>query len=157
MLRGRLVLRVLPHGRCINSHLRPSQFHQHKPCRPKHSQLTITRFKRTDADKKAAISRAINNNPQASEAEGVPVDNIFGMRPIDYTILPPIHRSPPPPPPRPGMRKYIFPLSLLTFIGIAGYFYVNNQNDNLEFWMAMQNGEAIDVGEDDDDANDDEV
>ena len=34
---------------------------------------------------------------------------------------------------------------------------MNNQNDNLEFWMAMQNGEAIDVGEDDDDANDDEV
>ena len=44
------------------------------------------------------------------------------------------------------------------FAGITGYFYVNNKNDNLEFWMAMQNGEAIDVGDDDDDddENDDQ-
>lgn len=76
------------------------------------------------------------------------------MRPIDYTILPPIHASPPPPPPRPGLGKYIFPISVVIFAGIVGYFYVNNKNDNLEFWSAMEKGEAIDVDVDDDDEDD---
>jgi hypothetical protein len=112
----------------------------------------VTRSKQTNADKKAAISRAISNNEQsATEPVG---DNIFGMRPIDYTILPPIHASPPPPPPRPGLGKYIFPISVVIFAGIVGYFYVNNKNDNLEFWSAMEKGEAIDVDVDDDDEDD---
>ncbi|KAL3776356.1 hypothetical protein HJC23_010624 [Cyclotella cryptica] len=119
--------------------------------------LLITRSKRTasssnQTEKRAAISRAISNNnnnnhntnqPSASASANTPIaDNIFGMRPIDYTILPPIHRSPPPPPPRPGMKKYIFPLSVVFTAGVVGYFYVNNQNDNLEFWRAMQEGRA---------------
>lgn len=75
------------------------------------------------------------------------------MRPIDYTVLPPIPRSPPPPPPRPGMKKYVFPLSVLVTAGVVAYFYVNNQNDNLEFWQAMQEGRAtVDIG----DVHDDE-
>lgn len=139
-------------SRCTK-HLRPAQTNALKPNQP---QQIITRSKQTKPDKKA-ISRAIEKNKQTPEPElEVPADNIFGMRPIDYTILPPICHSPPPPPPRPGMRKYIFPLSLVVFAGIFGYFYVNNKNDNLEFWMAMQNGEAIDVGNDEDDDDDED-
>ncbi|KAL7506065.1 hypothetical protein ACHAXN_003412 [Cyclotella atomus] len=121
----------------------------------KQFRLVITRSKQTNT-KKDAISRAINNNKQTSTPEGSlhPVDNIFGMRPIDYTIRPPICNSPPPPPPRPGMRKYIFPMSLVVFAAITGYFYVNNKNDNIEFWLAMQNGEAVDVDGDDDEDED---
>lgn len=33
---------------------------------------------------------------------------------------------------------------------------MNNKNDNLEFWMAMQTGEAVDITDDDDDDDDDE-
>lgn len=144
-------------GRCYTN-LRPTHIRPTNSSKLKHFQLTTTRSKRTDADKKATISRIITNNVQSSSTpprEKI-LDNIFGMRPIDYTIVPPICHSPPPPPPRPGMRKYIFPLSLVVCAGITGYFYVNNKNDNLEFWLAMQNGEAIDVGDDDDDDEDDE-
>lgn len=119
------------------------------------SRLVITRSKQTNS-KKAAISRAINKNQKAEGDNLLPADNIFGMRPIDYTIRPPICNSPPPPPPRPGMRKYIFPMSLVIFAGITGYFYVNNKNDNIEFWLAMQNGEAVDVDDDDDEEDDED-
>ena len=47
-------------------------------------------------------------------------------------------------------------MSLVVFSGITAYFYVNNKNDNLEFWMAMQTGEAVDIDDDDDDDDDEE-
>ncbi|KAL3770886.1 hypothetical protein ACHAW5_003974 [Stephanodiscus triporus] len=38
----------------------------------------------------------------------------------------------------------------------VGYFYVNNKNDNYEYWRAMQSGEALRIDDDDDDDYDDE-
>mmetsp|Transcript_15433 Transcript_15433/g.33425 ORF Transcript_15433/g.33425 Transcript_15433/m.33425 type:complete len:158 (-) Transcript_15433:1576-2049(-) len=101
-------------------------------------------------DKKAAISRAIAANQGSNEATA---DFIFGLRPVDYSIVPPIRYSPPAPPSAPGFRKYLFPLTLLFTAATVGYFYVNNKNDNYEYWKAMQSGEALhmDDGEDDDD------
>ena len=144
MLPRRLILQC--YGRCTDlrsTHIRSIKLLKES----RHSTITI-RSKRTNATKET-----LSKNTKSVEETP---DNIFGMRPIDYTILPPICHSPPPPPPRPGMRKHIFPLSLLVFGGITAYFYVNNKNDNLEFWMAMQNGEAIDVGEDDEDDENEE-
>jgi hypothetical protein len=136
-----------------------TQIHKSTSNEPTQTPLLLGTLKRaasssSNAEKKAAISRAIlsnnsHNNQQSASSATVPIaDNIFGMRPIDYTVLPPIPRSPPPPPPRPGMKKYIFPLSVVFTAGVVGYFYVNNQNDNLEFWQAMQEGRAtLDVGD----------
>lgn len=91
----------------------------------------------------------------SNEATG---DFIFGLRPIDYSIVPPIRRSPPPPPAAPGVRKYLFPLTLLFTTCTVGYFYMNNQNDNYAYWEAMQSGEAVlmDDDEDDEDYEEDE-
>merc|ERR1711862_1049053 len=60
---------------------------------------------------------------------------IFGMRPIDYSVIPPICHSPPPPPIKPA-RKVLFPVTVLFSAGVTGYFYVNNNNDNLAYWRA---------------------
>jgi hypothetical protein len=38
----------------------------------------------------------------------------------------------------------------------VGYFWVNNNNDNLEFWSAMQSGEAVSLGGDDGEEEDDD-
>eukprot|EP00956_Cyclotella_meneghiniana_P005741 scaffold7454_cov77-Cyclotella_meneghiniana.AAC.5 len=145
----RKLLHVTCRGRFSNRRM-----HQNNSSGPKRTQLTTTRSKQTTTNKKSVISNAISNNKQAME-ETIPT-NIFGMRPIDYTIRPPIHHTPRPPPPRPGMRKYIFPISLVVFSAITAYFYVNNKNDNLEFWMAMQTGEAVDITDDDDDDDDED-
>jgi hypothetical protein len=107
----------------------------------------------------ARAKRTLSNTKTTKQQQQV-VDNIFGMRPIDYTILPPINHSPPPPPAKPGARKYIFPLSMVMTAFTVGYFWVNNNNDNLEFWSAMQSGEAVSLGgndgEEEDDDDDDE-
>lgn len=116
-------------------------------------------------NKKKAISRAINQNAKsnstmATSESGSEIDAIFGLRPIDYSIRPPIQYSPPPPPAKPGFQKYLFPLTLIFTAGTVTYFYINNNNDNYEYWKAMQSGEALqmDDGEedDDDDYEDDE-
>ena len=79
---------------------------------------------------------------------------IFGLRPIDYSIVPPIRYSPAPPPPKPGFQKYLFPLTLAFTAATVAYFYVNNKNDNYAYWEAMQSGEALQMDEDDDDDDD---
>lgn len=50
---------------------------------------------------------------------------IFGMRPIDYSVLPPIRYTPPPPPMR-KQTQVLFPATVLLTAGIVGYFYMNN-------------------------------
>ena len=114
-------------------------------------------------NKKKAISRAINQNAKSnstiSTESGSEIDAIFGLRPIDYSIRPPIQYSPPPPPAKPGFQKYLFPLTLLFTAGTVTYFYINNNNDNYEYWKAMQSGEALQMDDDedeDDDYEDDE-
>jgi len=105
-------------------------------------------------NKKKAISRAINQNAKSNStiAEGgSEIDAIFGLRPIDYSIRPPIQYSPPPPPAKPGFQKYLFPLTLLFTAGTVTYFYINNNNDNYEYWKAMQSGEALQMDDYEDD------
>jgi len=77
----------------------------------------------------------------------------------DYSKPPPIVGIPPPPPPRPGLRKYAYPILLFTAAGTVGYFWLNNNNDNYEFWDAMQTGKelpesAFVLAEDDEDEDD---
>jgi len=108
-------------------------------------------------NKKKAISRAINQNAKSNStiAEGgSEIDAIFGLRPIDYSIRPPIQYSPPPPPAKPGFQKYLFPLTLLFTAGTVTYFYINNNNDNYEYWKAMQSGEALQMDDDEEDEDD---
>jgi len=130
---------------------------------PKSSQHTklITmqhRHKRTTSITKEARQAISNNNNSSTtaSAEAVVGDNIFGMRPIDYSIVPPIRASPPPPPSKPGLQKYIAPVSMVITFATVGYFYVNNKNDNFEYWQAMQSGEAIQMEEDEEDYEDEE-
>ena len=91
----------------------------------------------SDNNRKAAISRSIasnNQNTKSSVSDQQQVECIFGLRPIDYSIVPPIPKSPPPPPAKPGLQKYLFPFTLAFTAATVGYFYMNNKNDNYEYW-----------------------
>lgn len=110
------------------------------------------RHKRTTSITKEARQAISNNNNNSSTAP----EAIFGMRPINYSIVPPIRASPPPPPSKPGLQKYIAPASMVVMFATVGYFYVNNKNDNFEYWAAMQSGEAIQMEDDEDDYEDEE-
>jgi hypothetical protein len=81
-------------------------------------------------------------------------EHLYGMKPVDFTTVPPIYRSPPPPPPRPGVQKYLFPITTITFAAVTAYFYFNNKNDSYTYWEAMQTGGVL-AGTDDDDDDDD--
>mmetsp|Transcript_50541 Transcript_50541/g.107655 ORF Transcript_50541/g.107655 Transcript_50541/m.107655 type:complete len:235 (+) Transcript_50541:112-816(+) len=137
-----------------------------RPGRP----LVQTRTKRSAATnsngQKAAISRAIaasKNRQAASNSSGgggaieagagssEELPAVFGMRPVDYSVLPPIRHSPPAPPPKPGPRRLLYPATLMFMAATVGYFYVNNQNDNYAYWEAMQSGVALSMDDDDDD------
>jgi len=117
------------------------------------------RHKRTSVGKEArqAIKSNSNNTSttttttNSAAAAATVGDNIFGMRPIDYSIVPPIRASPPPPPSKPGLQKYIAPASMVIMFATVGYFYVNNKNDNFEYWAAMQTGAALQMDDEDDD------
>eukprot|EP00557_Chaetoceros_sp_GSL56_P007405 CAMPEP_0176493828 /NCGR_PEP_ID=MMETSP0200_2-20121128/9752_1 /TAXON_ID=947934 /ORGANISM="Chaetoceros sp., Strain GSL56" /LENGTH=148 /DNA_ID=CAMNT_0017891507 /DNA_START=17 /DNA_END=463 /DNA_ORIENTATION=- len=114
------------------------------------------RYKRTSGNggtttvPKKSLSEALKKqNQQTNEA-------IFGLRPVDFTIIPPLYKSPPPPPPKPGLQKYLFPFTVALSAGIAIYFYLNNSNDSKEYWEAMQTGGVLPGTYDDDDDDDDE-
>ena len=92
-------------------------------------------------NRKAAISRSIASNDRITKSslgseqkQQQQVEGIFGLRPIDYSIEPPIPHSPPPPPAKPGLQKYLFPFTLAFTATTVGYFYMNNKNDNYEYW-----------------------
>jgi hypothetical protein len=92
-------------------------------------------------NRKAAISRSIASNNRITKSslgseqkQQQQVEGIFGLRPIDYSIEPPIPHSPPPPPAKPGLQKYLFPFTLAFTATTVGYFYMNNKNDNYEYW-----------------------
>ena len=110
------------------------------------------------SNKNKAISQAINQNAKSNstlaEGGGSEIDAIFGLRPIDYSIRPPIQYSPPPPPAKPGFQKYLNPLILLFTAGTVTYFYINNNNDNYAYWEAMQSGEALQMDDDDEEEED---
>lgn len=78
------------------------------------------------------------------------------MRPVDYSVPPPIPISPPAPPAKPGLRGYYWQLVLALSVGTTAYFYLNNKNDNYAYWEAMQSGEALDMDDEDVEYEDDE-
>jgi hypothetical protein len=124
------------------------------------------RNKRTSSlgkEARQAISKSLNTKSSSSSSGGATTmaaaqvgDNIFGMRPIDYSIRPPIRATPPPPPPKPGLQKYIAPASMLIMFATVAYFYVNNKNDNFEYWAAMQSGAALRMDEEEEDEDDED-
>jgi len=75
---------------------------------------------------------------------------LYGLKPVDYSIPPPIFRSPPPPPLKPGLSKYVFPTSLVITFGLTAFFYFNNKNDAYEYWDAMQTGSMLSDFDDED-------
>lgn len=101
-------------------------------------------------------SNSISRTLQAQKKKATSREPLFGLRPVDVSILPPLYRPPPPPPPKPGFGRAVFPLSILTVVGTVGYFYFNNQNDSYEYWEAMQTGGVLPGTYDDDDDDDDE-
>ena len=116
------------------------------------------RWKNTSSknDKSRLISRSLKKAQQNQPSSNG--GHLFGLRPVDVSILPPLHRPPPPPPPKPGAQRLVFPLSLLTLIGTTAYFYFNNKNDSYDYWEAMQTGGVLPgtYDEDDDDEDDDD-
>jgi len=132
---------------CMNLHWRRGA-HIQENCR-----LKQTASSRKDQSR--VISRALkaqgNTNGGGSSSE-----YIFGLRPVDFTKVPPLYRPPPPPPPKPGFQRYIFPFSVITLFGVSGFFYLNNKNDAYEYWEAMQTGGVIPGTYDDDDDDDDD-
>lgn len=110
----------------------------------------ITRRWKTSSSSKSAISKTL----KAQKIEQKE-DFLFGLKPVDISILPPIYRPPPPPPPKEGSKKVIS-LTILTTIGFVAYFYFNNKNDSYEYWKAMQTGGVLPGTYDDDEDDDDE-
>lgn len=84
-------------------------------------------------------------------------DAMFGIKPVDYSISPPIIPSPLAPPPRKGTKaaflRMVWPLTLIMTASLGFYIYMNEEDDNYDFWKTIESGGAI-VAEDDD--NDDE-
>jgi hypothetical protein len=111
---------------------------------------TTRRYKRTSTAKKS-ISNTLKKQSQGGNNQ-----EIFGLKPVDITIVPPLYGSPPPPPPASGFQKFLFPASVAITLGISGYFYFNNSNDSKDYWEAMQTGGALPGTYDDDDDDDEE-
>jgi len=119
------------------------------------SQIAINmtrRYKRTSttSTQKKGLNDVLRNQNQASN------EHLYGLKPVDFSVVPSICRSPAPPPPKPGMQKYFFPLTLLITGGITAYFYFNNENDSKDYWVAMQTGGVLPGTYDDDDDDDDD-
>lgn len=100
---------------------------------------------------KVRVSEIVARRSKAQETE-----HLYGLKPVDYSVTPPIYRSPPPPPERPGLQKYLFPITTVAFAGISAYFYFNNKNDSNTYWEAMQTGGVLPGTYDDEDDFDDE-
>ena len=122
-----------------------------QPCiRSTQKGTMIVRWKTNNT--KSAISKTL----KAQENQVVGKEHLFGLKPVDITILPPLHRTPPPPPPKKGVQKYLSPMMILTTAGFIAYFYYYNKNDNYQYWEAMQTGGVLPGTYDDEDDDDDD-
>ena len=110
---------------------------------------TTRRYKRTDTKKQSLGLSLRNQNQQSNEL-------LFGLKPVDFNVVPRIYRGAPPPPPKPGLQKYLFPFTIAVTLGLTAYFYFNNENDSKDYWMAMQTGGVLPGTYDDDDDDDDD-
>ena len=117
--------------------------------RPRFPNREMQRRRKNTSSKVKASDILARRNAQEPQ-------HLFGMKPVDFSITPPIYKSPPPPPPRPGMQKYIFPISTLTTAAITAYFYFNNKNDSYVYWETMQTGGVLPGTEEEDDEDYDE-
>lgn len=86
-------------------------------------------------------------------------DKTFGIKPVDYSQTPPIMPSPLAPPPRPGAKaaivRSLWPITLLMTASLGLFIYLNEEDDNTDFWKTVETGGAI-LPEDDDDDEDEE-
>jgi hypothetical protein len=86
-------------------------------------------------------------------------DANFGIKPVDYSITPPIIPTPLAPPPRQGTKaafvRMVWPLTLIMTMSLGFYIYMNEEEDNYDFWKSIETGGAI-VADDDDDDDEDE-
>ena len=114
------------------------------------------RISKIDAQRRQKKSSSKVNISKILERRANETEFLYGLKPVDFTVVPPIYRSPPPPPPRAGMQKYLFPISTVAFAGITAYFYFNNKNDSFTYWEAMQTGGVLPGTYDDDDDDDDD-
>ena len=80
---------------------------------------------------------------------------VFGMRRVDYTKPPPVAPLLVPPPYRVGYSTFFYALTVVSSIAFAVYIYYNQDEDNIEFWQAVETGQ-IPPGMDDDDDDDDD-
>lgn len=86
-------------------------------------------------------------------------DATFGMKPVDYSQTPPIMPSQLAPPPRPGAKaalvRSIWPVTMLMTASLGFFIYLNEEDDNTEFWKTIETGGAILPEDDDDDDEED--
>lgn len=72
---------------------------------------------------------------------------------MEYSKAPPIQPSPLAPPPRPGAKaaivRSLWPLTLLAVASLGLFIYLNEEDDNTDFWKTMETGGAI-IDDDDD-------
>jgi len=82
-------------------------------------------------------------------------DGTFGMKPVNYSQTPPIMPSPLAPPPRPGAKaavvRSLWPITLLMTASLGLFIYLNEEEDNTDFWKTIETGGAIVPDEEDDD------
>ena len=110
---------------------------------------TGLRYKRLSTKR---ISEAIKTQNAKQQSDGF----IFGLKPVDHTIVPVVRMAPPPPPPKSAVQNFLFPFTAAVSLGIFGYFYMNNKNDAYDYWEAMQTGGSLPGTFDDDDDDDDD-
>ena len=87
---------------------------------PAHRVQQIRRQTSRAADEEKRRRRALSKGIRSADKL-----EIFGMRPIDYSVLPPIRYTPPPPPMK-KQTQILFPATVLLAAGMVGYFYINN-------------------------------
>jgi hypothetical protein len=93
------------------------------------SSLSVVRSSSSSSNSPFVVQMRSKRSVAATSEGGV-----FGLRPPDYSVIPPIRASPPPPPAKPGLQKYLWAITATFSAVIVGYFYMNNNNDNYEYW-----------------------
>ena len=85
-------------------------------------------------------------------------DPSFGIKPVDYSQTPPIIPSPLAPPPRAGAKaaliRSLWPITLLLTASLGLFIYLNEEDDNTDFWKTIETGGAIVPDGDDDEEED---